>query len=214
MVASFEDPDPEHIQHVVVLDWFVAGDIPAVGQLPFTGTATYTGTAIGTVATDLFPETGVAIPGSDGWTTYVATGDLNMDWNFGTRKGSLEISNFDAEHFTNDGGLTFGGPMCAPGVTSGCGQTPNGAWKTPDGNHFGGPLKLTNASQLPVQLRNEFTNFDGFALGSFVRGPTNYVEGVAVSGSTPQGVIGNWAIGSERYMASGIFAGSHVIPTQ
>ena len=33
-------------------------------------------------------------------------------------------------------------------------------------------------------------------------------DGVAISHSTPQGVIGNWNVGSERYSATGIFAGS------
>jgi hypothetical protein len=208
-VASFED-DPElddgPIQHVAILGWWAAGDIPPVGQLPFTGTATYSGDAVATVATDLF-STGYgdytqnfnSSSPTNGWTTYVATGDLNMNWDFGTRSGNLTISNFDTQHFGTDG-LSFTGAMCAPGVTS-CGTT------TPGGNHFGGAL----SGQLPNNLDLSATDrtLEGFALGSFARGPEN------IGRSIPQGVIGNWGVGNDRYMASGIFAGSHVVaPTQ
>ena len=49
----------------------------------------------------------------------------------------------------------------------------------------------------------------GSATGSFVRGPTNFNnDGRQIPGSTPQGVIGNRNVGSERYNATGIFAGS------
>jgi hypothetical protein len=106
-MASFEDQpgQAEPIQHVMVLGFFAAGDIPPVGQLPLSGDATFSGNVIATVSTDLF---------YDGWHTYVATGDLQMDWNFGRRDGTLAISNFDASHFP-DGGLNFSGQMCAPG---------------------------------------------------------------------------------------------------
>jgi hypothetical protein len=37
----------------------------------------------------------------------------------------------------------------------------------------------------------------GSATGSFVRGPINFNnDGRPVSGSTPQGMIGNWGVGS------------------
>ncbi len=58
------------------------------------GTATYAGDAIGTVST---------INGQQ----YTATGDLDMSWNFGTRSGRLDITDFD--------GKDFGGTMLAPG---------------------------------------------------------------------------------------------------
>jgi len=48
----------------------------------------------------------------------------------------------------------------------------------------------------------------GSATGSFVRGPNNFSGGQPIRGSTPQGVIGNWNVGSGRYNATGIFAGS------
>jgi hypothetical protein len=198
--ASFEDPQQsgDPIQRdVAILGWWVAGDIPAVEQLPVTGTATYNGGAVATVATDL---------GSEGWATYIASGQMGMSWNFGTRQGGFAIAGFDSAHFNDGQGLTFSGPMCAPGV-AGCGTN------TPGGNHFGGPL----SGQLPAsaQLTGDARNLSGFALGSFVRGPSNFdINGNPISRSTPQGVIGNWGVGNNHYMASGIFAGAHAVPTQ
>jgi hypothetical protein len=178
-------------RQVGVFGWWVAGDILPVGQLPLTGEATFVGDAIATVSTNLFSYSYYASNSpTNGWQTYVATGDLEMDWDFRTRSGTLAISNFDVSHFP-DGGLNFSGQMCAPGVTS-CGTN------TPSGNHFGGRL----TGQLPANLEVD-RELNGFALGSFVRGPDNIGPGRTV----PQGVIGNWAVGNDRYMASGIFAG-------
>jgi len=197
---------------VTLLGWWVAGDIPAVGDLPFRGSATYSGDAIGTVWTDLYydPNSGTANSGY----TYTATGDMDMTWDFGQRSGNLTISHFDEDHF--QGGLTFSGKMCAPGVTS-CGPS------TPSGNHFGGQL----SGQLPTSWKNsgevvsgefpsgESRDASGFALGSFARGPSNYdANGNPIQGSTPQGVMGNWAVNNDHYKASGVFAGTHVVPTQ
>ncbi len=186
--ASFEDtPDggDPFVRNVSVLGWWIAGDIPPVGQLPFTGTATYAGDAIATVSTNLLYSYS-----ENGWTTYVATGDLNMNWDFATRTGDLTISHFDSDNFNDGLGLRFSGPMCAPGVTA-CG--------TPAGNHFGGAL----SGQLPENLDLSAADraLEGFALGSFARGPKN------IGQSIPQGVIGNWGVGNDRYMASGVFAG-------
>ncbi len=189
-------------RNVGIIGWWVAGDIPPVGQLPITGTATYNGGAIATVATTLVPSENSL----NGWTTYIATGQVDMSWNFGTRKGDFTISQFDSAHFNSGQGLTFSGPMCAPAVT-GCGSN------TPGGNHFGGSL----TGQLPANLNlsSAERNLTGFALGSFVRGPSNFdTNGVAINRSIPQGVIGNWGVGNDRYLASGIFAGTHAVPSQ
>ncbi len=43
---------------------------------------------------------------------------------------------------------------------------------------------------------------------AFVRGPDNFRDGKPISGSKPQGVIGNWTVDSGRYTAGGIFGGS------
>jgi hypothetical protein len=114
---------------------------------------------------------------------------MNMGWNFASRSGDFTISKFDKGHFDN--GLTFSGDLCAPG--QGCG--------TPQGNHFGGAI----TGQLP----NDLGSLSGWANGSFVRGPDNFnSQGQIISGSTPQGVIGNWHVGSERYNAAGVFGGA------
>ncbi len=197
--AGFDDSgNSEHTnpRQVAILGWWVAGDIPNVNDLPFKGTATYSGGAVGTVTTNLFGE---------GPTTYVAKGDMNMDWNFGKRTGNMEISKFDQQNLGGDG-LTVKGKMCAPGV-SGCGGS------TPSGNHFGGKIngQLPNSgpsAELPADARN----LDGFALGSFARGPDNFDNGdpktgKPIKGSTPQGTMGNWQVGNDHYKASGVFAG-------
>jgi hypothetical protein len=53
---------------------------------------------------------------------------------------------------------------------------------------------------------------NGFAVGSFARGPSNYTNndpknGTPIAGSKPQGVMGNWTVGNDHYQASGVFAG-------
>jgi hypothetical protein len=111
--------------------WWVTGEVTSAEDLDVlaanTATATYNGTAWGTVASNL---------ASGGWKTYDASGDLKMNWSFASRSGDLAISKFDANNF--NGGLSFSGPMCAPGA--GCG--------TAAGNHFGGPL----TGNLPANL--------------------------------------------------------------
>ena len=190
----------------VHLGWWVAGDVVSQGDLdalqtqPTTNsTASYSGHAIGTVANGL---NGPIV-------TYVATGNMGMNWDFGSRTGDLTISKFDTS--VTPGGLTFSGPMCAPGVTCGTG---NNQFTTPAGNHFGGPLSVptANATGLPTNL----SSLTGSAIGSFV-GPTSLPNpsGPGVIPGIPQGVIGNWNIGNGQgnnsftYGATGIFAGSH-----
>jgi hypothetical protein len=148
--------------------YWVAGDVTQSNDIPFTGSASYAGEAIGSVANNL---------NGLGWQTYKATGDLSMTWNFASSTGDFAISHFDTAA-TSDG-LSFGGPMCAPGV-AGCG--------TPSGNHFGGPLSggLPNGAALT-----------GFAAGSFVNNGSDKAAGV----------IGNWNISNSQYEATGIFGG-------
>jgi trimeric autotransporter adhesin len=131
----------------VHLGWWVAGDITPLSDLDKLGaqnaTATYNGHVIGDVANNL---------SGDGWKTYVAAGDLAMNWSFAQRSGDLTISKFDTAAIP--GGLTFQGPMTAPGVVS---------------NQFGGSLS-GSVNNLPLS---------GSAVGSFVNnGLTNPAAGI------------------------------------
>src|SRR6185369_13458429 len=89
---------------------------------------------------------------------------------FASRTGDLAISKFDSSHFNDGTGLSFSGPMCAPGV-AGCATTA--------GNHFGGPL----AGSIDANFR-----LVGAANGAFVRSPGQ------LPGAIPAGAIGNWYI--------------------
>jgi hypothetical protein len=73
---------------------------------------------------------------------------------FAQRSGDLQISKFDTANFNN--GLTFSGPMSAPGVAN--------------GNRFTGPLY----GQLPSNLGS----LSGSAVGSFVNNGDMKVAGV------------------------------------
>jgi hypothetical protein len=98
-----------------IAGYWVSGDLASTSQIDklakLGAPATYNGYVLGNV-----------IIGNDG-RTYNATGDLFMGWNFGTRSGELQISNFDNQNF--EGGLTFGGDLT---------QVPSGA------NQFTGSL--------------------------------------------------------------------------
>ena len=48
--------------------------------------------------------------------TYVATGNMNMSWDFGTRSGQFDVTNFDKLDVA--GGLNFGGAISMPGGAS------------------------------------------------------------------------------------------------
>ena len=182
--VTFSNADGPLYVDNIHLGWWVAGDVIDNSDLPADLSASYGGHVIGNVSTDL---------GNNGWQTYVATGDLDMNWDFNSRTGDLTISKFDKS--ITPGGLTFTGAMSAPG------ELATGK------NQFGGPLSLAN-EDLPENL-SDLNGMTGSATGSFVRGPINFKNnGEIKSGSTPQGVIGNWNVGSGRYNATGIFAGS------
>jgi hypothetical protein len=179
---NFSNADGPQYTDNIHLGWWVAGDVIDQSDLPTDLTASYEGHAIGNVATNI---------GHDGWVTYVAAGDMYMDWDFNARSGNFSISHFDRS--ITPGGLTFSGEMTTPGELTGK-------------NKFGGPLSLANEN-LPENL-SDLNGITGSANGSFVRGPIDFRGGAPVSGRVPQGVIGNWNVGSERYNATGIFAGS------
>ena len=168
---NYNDGTSTNSTNVFFKGWWVAGDITQDSDLPFTGSASYAGRVVGEVANNI---------DGGGWVTYTADGNLNMSWDFASRTGDLIISNFDRNNFNDGLGLTFAGPMCAPGIV-GCG--------TGAGNHFGGPLNTPQNSPLTLA---------GWASGSFVN------NGAVKAG----GIIGNWNVTSSAYKATGIFGGS------
>jgi hypothetical protein len=67
--------------------------------------ASYSGDAVGVVYN---------ADAGEGGSRYVATGDMDMTWNFGQRQGTVDISNFDSEHLNDNLGMDIhydvGGP--------------------------------------------------------------------------------------------------------
>jgi FecR protein len=167
---NFDNQNHEGSNSVLADGFWVTGNMTSstdLGDLRNSSAqATYSGRAWASV---------VSLNNENQWNKYAAGGNMGMNWNFGQRKGVLEISNFDSQNF--DGGLDFKGNMIMPGVV----------------NKFSGDLAGVN---LPASL----SGMNGFAQGSFVKGPS----------SPAQGVIGNWNVGtlSNHYSATGVFAGS------
>ena len=121
---------------------------------------------------------------NDQWQTYVAAGDLIMNWEFSCRKGELTIANFDGRNFgTGARGLA---------------QIPSSL------NQFTGTLAQLGPNP-------DLQNLSGRATGSFMRGAPTQVLGAPTDTLTSiRGVAGNWNIGANGYKAGGIFAGSGV----
>ena len=170
LFVDHENDNEDGGKAILADGYWVTGNLTSTAELGdlrnSDASASYSGKAWASVANYL---------DGGGWSRYKASGNMDMVWNFGPRKGNLTISNFDSEHI--DGGLTFQGPM----------ETPGELLK----NKFSGPL----SGQLP----NDLGNLSGLATGSFV----NKGNDVA------KGVIGNWNINSNKYGATGIFAGSN-----
>ncbi len=183
---NFSNKSNTATNHVTALGYWVAGDIikDTIGALPTTGGANYAGSTWASVTTDLFRT--YCNPGPQ---TYTATGAVNMHWDFASRSGTFNVSQFDAQHFQNTNGISFGGNLSAPGVTNAA-------------NQFGGPLSGT------LPHGDASYQLTGGVTGSFVKGPGQ------VAGNIPAAAVGNWAISngardSNYYNASGIFGVSH-----
>lgn len=100
-VAFGNEGGPSYVDNVH-LGWWIASDVINDIDLPTTGEANYAGNAIGNVA---------ALQ-NNAWKSYVATGKVDMSWNFGQRSGQFNISKFDKANVP--GGLSFGGAISAP----------------------------------------------------------------------------------------------------
>jgi hypothetical protein len=146
---DFQKDSESQPDHVRVAGWFVSGDLPTLGQLPFQGTATYDGTTIGTVAA-LIQQCEGSQP-----VTYIATGEVHMDWDFGQHAGMLAINNFDTNR--PGGPLNVSGRMDVPGELANIAT-----------NKFSGALLGTLGS----------SNIGGGANGSFVANGTDKTAGI------------------------------------
>jgi hypothetical protein len=87
----------EDVRASVHLGTWVAGDISRDLDLPVAGTASYEGNALGNV--------------SSNGTAYVASGAMNLNWDFGARSGNMSVTNFD--------GRDFSGTLNAPAPNGG-----------------------------------------------------------------------------------------------
>jgi len=67
--------------------------------------AFYSGDAVGNVHSDA---------GGEGGTNYVATGGMEMTWNFGRRDGRVDITGFDQDHRADGAGISFGYDVSSP----------------------------------------------------------------------------------------------------
>ncbi|MEM8663278.1 MAG: hypothetical protein AAGF49_04045 [Pseudomonadota bacterium] len=72
------------------LGTWVAGDVTPEADLPTVGSGTYEGHVVGNVS---------ALQEDGSRSRYVATGELDVTYDFGARTGTLEVSNFDGRSF-------------------------------------------------------------------------------------------------------------------
>jgi hypothetical protein len=136
----------------VNLGWWIAGETATKEQMPTTGNAAYSGDAIGNVD-------------SDGQ-QYVATGAMDMSWNFGRRSGTLSISEFD--------GKDFSGRMIAPGRAEFAGAL------TGSGGLIG---EANGAFVGPTQLPNNLPGFPQGVIGNFGVGNSTW-QATGIFGGT------------------------------
>lgn len=120
-VAASGSEIPSDRSDYVHMGTWVAGDIARPGDLPTNISVTYSGTALGNVARET----------AGGVAKYIASGGMNMSFDFASRTGNLSITNFDgmnlssavSERSTQTQAL-FGGQL----MGSGANGTLNGAF--------------------------------------------------------------------------------------
>lgn len=86
---------PESSTSVHLGNWII-GERPSTANVATTGTATYNGHAVGTVLTSSGAQ-------------YIATGDLSSTMNFGSRTGTVQITDYDGKDFTTSVSFDNGG---------------------------------------------------------------------------------------------------------
>lgn len=93
-ISASSNPDAENptLRSTVHLGTWVAGDITSKSELRTLAgtTGTFEGKAIGTVLAET----------SKGAASYIASGDVRMDFDFSARNGSFDLKNFDGHSFT------------------------------------------------------------------------------------------------------------------
>ncbi|MEM8574146.1 MAG: FecR domain-containing protein [Pseudomonadota bacterium] len=109
------------------LGWWITGDVVSPSDMPTRGSASYAGDVVGTVARR---NEGV-------WNQSVATGRLNMDWNFARRRGTLAITDFDRKNIYGVVGASQKSPQSFVGGLAGNG----GIVGTTAGSFVGSPGK-------------------------------------------------------------------------
>jgi hypothetical protein len=164
------DPDgTDEIRTQVHLGTWVAGELPDPGQLPLAGSANYDGHAIGNVVVNNNAQ-------------YIAGGAMHMTWDFGSRDGQWDVSNFDNH--------SFGGAISDPA------SVPDPATGTFQGN-------------LSVTARPEASGTSsGFVQGAFAENPAAPTGPT----TAPGGVMGNFSVNdstsSGGWSATGTFLGA------
>jgi hypothetical protein len=138
MVDAATDPNKEVERLSAHLGTWVVGDIADVADVSQLSSSTgyYRGLAVGTVL--------------DGSNSYVAAGRMGMDYNFGSREGSLSIDDFDGRSFEGvmsgaaSGKATFGGSISG-GSTEG---TVRGAYVNDGTNIPAGDIRNFDARDI------------------------------------------------------------------
>ncbi|HUA54741.1 MAG TPA: FecR family protein [Candidatus Sulfotelmatobacter sp.] len=96
------------------LGTWVVGNLPNASEIPQTGMATFNGHAIATVT---YGPAGASVnSGQVG--RYIAAGNYQQVWNFGSASGTATISNFDRGGAPGAAGLNLTGTVSAPGGLS------------------------------------------------------------------------------------------------
>lgn len=175
-------PEDESRQDYVHMGTWVAGEVSTdeeIDDMPFSGEVYYQGTAMGSVSRTT----------DDGVATYIAKGDLFMGYNFESRTGGVDISNFDSSEEMPGGVYLHADVAENSSIQS---------------NLFSGALTGDNL------YTSEDTDdiLSGSLQGAFVNNP-NAVLGAP---NVAAGIIGDFSFGGTGVSAVGTIAGVQFTP--